>query len=87
VTGATGRAGSEVVRALLARRRHVRVLARDPDKAHGLFGAAVEVAGGDLADPEAVRAALQHAQDVVLSSPDDPRPGRVGDGPGRRRGG
>jgi uncharacterized protein YbjT (DUF2867 family) len=73
VTGATGQAGSEVVRALLARGRQVRVFARDPDKAHGLFGAAVEVARGDFADPEAIHAALQHARDVVLSGPDDPR--------------
>jgi uncharacterized protein YbjT (DUF2867 family) len=73
VTGATGSTGSEVVRALLARGHRVRVFARDPGKAHALFGAAVEVARGDFADPEAVRAALEHAQGVVLSAPDDPR--------------
>ena len=73
VTGATGRAGAEVVRALLQRGRTVRAFVRDPDKARALFGDAAEIAVGDLADPEALRAALDGAEHVVLSGPDDPR--------------
>jgi uncharacterized protein YbjT (DUF2867 family) len=66
-TGATGRTGSEVVRALLARDARVRVLVRDRDKARALFGAEVEVTGGDFAD------ALDGVDAVFLSGPDDPR--------------
>ena len=73
VTGATGKAGSQVVRALLERGREVRAFARDPDKAQSLFGDAVELALGDFADPPSVRAALDGADDVLLSCADDPR--------------
>jgi uncharacterized protein YbjT (DUF2867 family) len=73
VTGATGQAGSEVVRALLERGCAVRAFVRDPDKARCLFGDAVELAIGDFADPHAVAAALAGVDDVVLSGPDDPR--------------
>lgn len=67
ITGATGVAGSEVVRALLAQGRPVRVFVRDAAKARRLFGDAVEVATGDL------RGALTGAGALVLSGPDDPR--------------
>jgi uncharacterized protein YbjT (DUF2867 family)/predicted ester cyclase len=73
VTGATGTAGSQVVRALVERGLAVRVFARDADKARGLFGDAVELALGDFADPQSVRAALDGVHDVVLSCADDPR--------------
>lgn len=76
VTGATGNAGSEVVRALLGRGRSVRALVRDPDRAQSLLGDAVELAVGDFADPESVRSALEGIQAVFLSGADDPR--RVG---------
>ena len=76
VTGATGQAGSEIVRALVGRGREVRAFVRDPEKARRRFGDAVEPAIGDFADSAAVRAALQGADTVVLSGPDDPR--RVG---------
>jgi uncharacterized protein YbjT (DUF2867 family) len=67
ITGATGTAGAEVVRAVLRSGRSVRVLVRDPAKARRLFGGAVEVAHGDL------RSALTGADALVLSGPDDPR--------------
>src|ERR1700758_708331 len=73
VTGATGQAGSQVVQALLARDAEVRVFVRDPDKARGLFGEAVELAVGDFADPRSVRGALDGVADVFLSGADDPR--------------
>src|SRR4051794_13697515 len=68
ITGATGTAGAEVVRALLRRGRPVRVFVRDAGKARRLFGDAVEVASGDLG------AALTGVGALVLSGPDDPRP-------------
>lgn len=73
VTGATGNAGSEVVRALLARGEHVRAFVRDPDRARGLLGEQPELALGDFADPASVRAALEGVEQLVLSGPDDPR--------------
>ena len=76
VTGATGNAGSQVVRALLERGREVRAFVRDPDRAHDLFGDEVEPARGDFGDPRSVRAALEGVEEVVLSCADDPR--RVG---------
>lgn len=57
VTGATGVVGGAIVRALLARRRPVRVLARDPGRARVLFGSSVEIAPGDLGALESLRQA------------------------------
>ncbi len=73
VTGATGIAGSQVVRALLERDADVRVLVRDPEKAERLFGAAVDIHVGDFAHAGSVRAALAGAGQVFLSCADDPR--------------
>jgi uncharacterized protein YbjT (DUF2867 family) len=60
VTGATGKQGGAVVRHLLAAGYPVRALTRDPDgpAAGDLRERGVEVLGGDLADPAAVRRAL-----------------------------
>ena len=76
VTGATGNAGSEVVRALTARGGRVRAFVRDPGKARHKLGENVELAVGDFADPRSVRAALEGADALLLSCADDPR--RVG---------
>ena len=76
VTGATGQAGSEVVRALAARGDRVRAFVRDPGAARRKLGEDVELAVGDLADPRSVRAALDGADTLFLSCADDPR--RVG---------
>lgn len=76
VTGATGNAGCEVVRALTARGSRVRAFVRDPDKARHKLGENVELAVGDFADPRSVRAALEGADALLLSCADDPR--RVG---------
>jgi uncharacterized protein YbjT (DUF2867 family) len=73
VTGATGTAGSQVVRALSEQSQDVRVFVRDPDKAESLFGDAVELAPGDFTDPRSIQAALEGATEVFLSGPDDPR--------------
>jgi uncharacterized protein YbjT (DUF2867 family) len=76
VTGATGNAGSEVVRALTARGGRVRAFVRDPGKARHQLGENVELAVGDFADPPSVRAALEGADALLLSCADDPR--RIG---------
>src|SRR5579864_8774833 len=57
VTGATGMVGSAIVRALLKRKRTVRVLARNSERAHALFGASVSIAVGDLGAPAILRQA------------------------------
>ena len=72
ITGATGVVGSHVVRALLERDAPVRVFARDPDKARGLFGRHVDVAVGDFAEPATFRAALAGVDRVFLSCADHP---------------
>jgi uncharacterized protein YbjT (DUF2867 family) len=76
VTGATGNAGSEVVRALTAQGSRVRAFVRDPAKARQKLGEDVDLAAGDFADPPSVRAALEGADALLLSCADDPR--RVG---------
>jgi uncharacterized protein YbjT (DUF2867 family) len=73
VTGATGTAGSQVVRALRERAANVRVFVRDAEKARVLFEGDVELAVGDFSDPASVRAALEGVDDLVLSCADDSR--------------
>src|SRR4051794_15388045 len=73
VTGATGIAGAEVVRALLSEDRPVRAFVRDAAKARELLGDAAELAVGDFADAASLRAALAGAGALVLSCADDPR--------------
>ena len=73
VTGATGGTGSHVVRALLGQNEDVRVFVRDAEKARALFGNAAEIAVGDFADAQSVRAALAGAEAMFLSGADDPR--------------
>jgi dihydroflavonol-4-reductase len=57
VTGGTGFVGRAVVEELLAAGREVRVLARNPDHP-ALAGLAVDVAIGDLRDPDSLHRAL-----------------------------
>jgi dihydroflavonol-4-reductase len=58
VTGATGKVGGATARALLDRGDEVRVLVRDPDRAAGLLPSGVELARGDVTEPETVAAAV-----------------------------
>jgi dihydroflavonol-4-reductase len=57
VTGGTGFVGRAVVEELLAAGRDVRILARQPDHP-ALAGLAVEIARGDLREPESLHQAL-----------------------------
>jgi uncharacterized protein YbjT (DUF2867 family) len=73
VTGATGNAGSEVVRALRARGASVRAFVRDAHRARQLLGDEVDLAVGDFADRSSVRSALEGVEAMLLSCSDDPR--------------
>jgi nucleoside-diphosphate-sugar epimerase len=64
VTGATGMVGSAIVRALLERKRLVRVFARDRERARILFGAAVEIAEGSLQDLESMLKACCGVEEI-----------------------
>lgn len=64
VTGGTGLVGGAIVRALVTRGRAVRVLVRNAGPAGGLFGSQVEIARGNLQDPESLRAACQGIGEV-----------------------
>ncbi len=73
VTGATGTVGSEVVRALVDRAERVRALVRDPEKAASKLADEVELARGDLADPESLAEAMDDVQRLFLLAPVDER--------------
>jgi uncharacterized protein YbjT (DUF2867 family) len=72
VTGATGKVGAQVVAQLAAAGAPVRALARDPEKAAWLNRPGVEVARGDLLDPDSLRAAMVGVRKVFLLCPVDP---------------
>jgi uncharacterized protein YbjT (DUF2867 family) len=65
VTGATGTVGGELLEQLVAQGEPVRAFTRDPGKL-GQHGGHVEVAVGDLDDPETVDAALDGVKGVFL---------------------
>ncbi|MEU1814777.1 condensation domain-containing protein [Streptomyces roseifaciens] len=65
VTGGTGGVGAFVLRELAARGRPVRALVR-PESAHLVAGDGVEVAEGDLADADSLRAAVSGGVDAVI---------------------
>ncbi|MFE6869407.1 condensation domain-containing protein [Kitasatospora sp. NPDC057692] len=64
LTGASGGVGAAVLQELLAQGRTVRALVR-PESAHLVAGAGVEVAEGDLADPDSLRRAVEGADTVI----------------------
>ncbi|MEV0189671.1 condensation domain-containing protein [Kitasatospora purpeofusca] len=64
LTGASGGVGAALLQELLAQGRPVRALVR-PESAHLVAGAGVEVAEGDLADPDSLRRAVAGAETVI----------------------
>ncbi len=66
VTGATGRQGGAVLRHLLAAGRRVRALSRNPEgpEARKLEEIGAEVAGGEMGDPDSLRAVLNGVRGV-----------------------
>lgn len=71
VVGSTGTVGSEVVKQLVGAGQNVRALARDPDKAKKLGGAA-DIVFGDLARPETLSEAFAGAKRVFVLAPPVP---------------
>jgi dihydroflavonol-4-reductase len=67
VTGATGKVGNAVARALHARGDDVTVLARTPEAARKVLPDGVNIARGDVTDPPSVRAATEGAELVFNS--------------------
>lgn len=72
VTGATGNLGSQVVQKLLEQQAKIRGLVRDPKKAIKLTQQKVELAIGDLSQPETLDAALQGIEKAFLLLPNLP---------------
>lgn len=73
VTGATGRTGSETIKALASRGAQVRAMVRNPDRAAAIHGQGIEIVVGDLEKPENVDAALQDMETAFLISIEGPR--------------
>ena len=77
VTGAAGHVGGNLVRALLAKQKHVRALIHHDRRA--LEGLDVEVLRGDVVDPASLRSAFEgalavyHAAGIVSIQADDRR--------------
>jgi dihydroflavonol-4-reductase len=62
VTGATGKVGNAVARALLEAGHEVRTLVRDPARAAHVLPAGAEPVVGDVTDPPSVRAAAEGSE-------------------------
>ncbi len=65
LTGGTGYVGSHLLGTLRQRNEPVRVLVRDPEKQQHLATGNVELAQGDVTDPQSVRAAMQCVDTVI----------------------
>ena len=70
VTGGTGFVGAHVVRALLRHGRPVRCLVRASSRRANLEGLAVEIAIGDVTDPESLRRAMSGVKTVYHCAAD-----------------
>ncbi|MET0958367.1 MAG: NAD(P)H-binding protein, partial [Solirubrobacterales bacterium] len=64
VTGATGKVGNAVTRRLAERGDAVVALVRDAARGRGLLPANVELAVGDVTEPESLRAAARRVDGV-----------------------
>ena len=66
VTGGTGFVGREVIRELLALGYKVRLLVRNPQRAHFFANdSRVEIVQGDVLQPETLSAAMANVQSVI----------------------
>jgi len=65
IAGGTGSLGMQVVRLLTARGLSVRILTREPEHAAHLRSALVEIAPGDIRDPQAIKQAVTGAQTII----------------------
>ncbi len=68
VVGATGDLGGRVVRELLKRGKHVRALVREGSDAEALAAEGVEIARGDLLEPDSLERALRGARAVLTTA-------------------
>ena len=68
VVGGTGMLGGQVVTELLNRGKQVRALVRPGSDASGLESAGVEIAAGDMMDPESLRRAMAGVDAVVTTA-------------------
>lgn len=73
VTGATGTTGSAVVREVREKGAPFRVMARNVEKARGLFGDDVEIVPGDLSDPASLGPVVEGVTSLFLLTPPDER--------------
>ena len=64
IIGATGMLGRPVTQSFINEGWQVRILARNTEKAHRLFGSSVNVVQGDIKDKSTPRELL-HGQDAV----------------------
>jgi uncharacterized protein YbjT (DUF2867 family) len=69
ITGATGNIGKEVIRHLSQKKVPIRGLVRDRKKANHLLEQGVEIAVGDLSQPETLDDSLQGAEKAFLVMP------------------
>lgn len=67
VIGATGMLGKPVAKQLLKDGFHVRVMARNPQKAQQILGDGFEICAGDVSNPTSLRAALKNVDGVHIS--------------------
>lgn len=67
VIGATGMLGKPVAKQLLKDGFHVRVLARNPQKAQQILGDGFDIHAGDVANSTSLRAALKDVDGVHIS--------------------
>ena len=66
VLGGTGHYGQHVVRKLLEKGQHVRVLTRNATNARQVLGGEVEYIEGDITSSEAVSSSLKNTKAVVI---------------------
>ena len=71
VIGATGRAGSEVVKLLQKEKTHIRAAVRDIEKGKKLFGEEIEYVYFDLKKSESIPPALEGVKKLFLVRPAD----------------